>query len=576
METGILPPELRSIEQLFTPDAVFSVPRYQRNFAWGPDEAEELWDDAISAIDRKSDYFLGTIVLQKTEPARFEIIDGQQRLACLTMIFSAIRNVFLSSSDSRSEQIYLSFLGARDFTKQSSPQPKLILNRINNETFVKYVIESKSLEDIANALKPKSLHASNRLLLQAYKFLLERVTSGTISKGTEADQFLVPLIDCLRSSIKFITIPVTSAEDANLFFESLNARGKELAISDLVKNRLYYESEENLSRAEQLWENMETQLIRRPIPEYLRHYWIAKKADNKGLNVREKQLYRSISTYVKGKKSRALELLVDLSDSSHYYAMISDYRLWPDDEAYGSDLEESLKELRLFRVTQCNPLLLNGIQRFKSPKEITKTFRIVANFSFRYFIIGNQSPGNLERVSAKIALGIREGSLKAAKDIGEEFLSINPDKAFRSDFSLATIPPSRSQIARYFLSKLSNYMSRAAKKGGAEQVVNQDSKQVTLEHVLPQNFSTVWRSYFSRGVDPNDFVDRIGNLTLLTQKINSDAANSSFPEKKKIAFDHSSLPINAQFSKLTKWGESEIESRQAEMANVALEVWKIH
>lgn len=45
METGILPPELKSIEQLFTADAVFSVPPYQRSFAWGPDEIEELWED---------------------------------------------------------------------------------------------------------------------------------------------------------------------------------------------------------------------------------------------------------------------------------------------------------------------------------------------------------------------------------------------------------------------------------------------------------------------------------------------------------------------------------------------------
>src|SRR4051812_43006417 len=114
METGILPPELKTIEQLFTGDARYLVPPYQRSFAWGNDEVEELWDDVTSTVKRASEYFLGTIVLQKTGVNEFEIIDGQQRLACMTMMFSAIRNVFLAARDDRAEQVRVNFLGAKD------------------------------------------------------------------------------------------------------------------------------------------------------------------------------------------------------------------------------------------------------------------------------------------------------------------------------------------------------------------------------------------------------------------------------------------------------------------------------
>jgi uncharacterized protein with ParB-like and HNH nuclease domain len=63
MQNGILAPELKSIEELFAGDVHFSVPRYQRSFAWTADETEELWEDLISAVNRGGEYFLGTIVL---------------------------------------------------------------------------------------------------------------------------------------------------------------------------------------------------------------------------------------------------------------------------------------------------------------------------------------------------------------------------------------------------------------------------------------------------------------------------------------------------------------------------------
>ena len=575
MEKGILPPELNSIEQLFTPDAVFRVPQYQRSFSWGHDETEELWEDVLSSMKRKSEYFLGTVVLQTIGPSIYEIIDGQQRLTCLSMLFASIRALFKSADDPREERIFINFLGARDFTKDAQPKPKLVLNRTNNETFLQYVIRTELLEIIIEALKSKKLHESNKLLLEAYKYFLERVFTSSSERGVESESFIVSLINTLRSSLKFITIPVADSEDAHLFFESLNARGKELAISDLVKNRLYFEAGPQLQRAQDLWEQMENQLVNRPIPEYLRHYWIAKKADESLLNVREKHLYKTIADHVKDKETATIKLLSDITSSSKDYASINDIRLWPDDPFYGDEFEDSLKELQLFRVTQCNPLLLNAIQIYSRPKDIARVFKIVANFSFRYFIIGNQSSGNLERESAKIALGIRNGSISDPKDVGLAFLLINPDKTFQSDFSLASISPSRARMARYLLSKISNFMSASSSKTGGELITNPNAKSVTLEHILPLSLPSSWISTFPKEVVPSDYVHRIGNLTLLLKKTNSESADKSFLKKRELAFDISSLHINKMLSKNQKWTNVEIEKRQDELSMIALQVWKI-
>lgn len=573
MESGILPPQLRTIEQLFTGDTRLSVPPYQRNFAWGKDEVEELWEDILSAVDRKSDYFLGTIVVQEKGKNKFEIIDGQQRLTCLTMMFSAIRNAFKTNQDSsRAEQISTNFLGARGYSRDAIIEPKLVLNKNNNEVFVRHIIESDNLANIKVASRGKKSTESNKLLLEAYAFFLEKILGRVGSLGTQSDEFIVPLIDTLRSSVKLITITVMSGEDANLFFESLNARGKELAVSDLVKNRLFIEAGDQVVRAQSIWEKMETELIRRSLPEYLRHFWIAKKADSGNLIVREKQLYRLIAANVKNNPSNAIDLLMDFETSAHDYIKINDYNLWPDEDAYDREFEMSIDDLKLFRVTQCYPLLLNAIQVFDSPKNVTSVFRTVVNFSFRYFIIGNQSPGNLERETNKIAHGIRTGMLSSAKEVADAFRGINPDSTFRSDFSLATLTKARSKIARYMLGKLNNYLARQA---SGEEIVNPDAKQVNLEHVLPQSIPGAWTTHFSKSADPADYVYRIGNLTLLNRKINSNAGDQSFSDKRDIAFMPSSLPINQHFQSVNRWGEQEIEQRQNELAKIAVQVWSL-
>ena len=77
------------------------------------------------------------------------------------------------------------------------------------------------------------------------------------------------------------------------------------------------------------------------------------------------------------------------------------------------------------------------------------------------------------------------------------------------------------------------------------------------------------------GVNPADYVYRIGNLTLLTAKINRDAANKSFSDKKKMALTGSSLKINEFFRGVSTWGDQQIEQRQDGLAKTALEVWKL-
>ncbi|MFQ5853804.1 MAG: HNH endonuclease family protein, partial [Candidatus Binatia bacterium] len=72
-----------------------------------------------------------------------------------------------------------------------------------------------------------------------------------------------------------------------------------------------------------------------------------------------------------------------------------------------------------------------------------------------------------------------------------------------------------------------------------------------------------------------EYVDRIGNLTLLTAKVNEKIANQSFQKKKESAFKTSKLALNTDLKRAKKWGDKEIEKRQKEMAKLAVQIWEL-
>jgi uncharacterized protein with ParB-like and HNH nuclease domain len=88
------------ILKVFSNNFIFSIPKFQRPYAWTTEQAGELLDDFITfmgdsnePLDKLSPYFLGSIVLIKRDDPKSEIIDGQQRLTTLTILLSVLRSL---------------------------------------------------------------------------------------------------------------------------------------------------------------------------------------------------------------------------------------------------------------------------------------------------------------------------------------------------------------------------------------------------------------------------------------------------------------------------------------------------
>src|SRR5436309_4193467 len=142
------------IKKIFSDDFVFTIPRYQRAYAWTTEQSEELLQDLLRAlegahetIDDLAPYFLGSIVLIKGEEPDAEVIDGQQRLTTLTMLLSALRS--LIKSESKYAESLTGFLCEKGNVITGTPtRYRLRLRQRDAQFFQQYIQDAGGIEEL--------------------------------------------------------------------------------------------------------------------------------------------------------------------------------------------------------------------------------------------------------------------------------------------------------------------------------------------------------------------------------------------------------------------------------------------
>ena len=146
---------------------------------------------------------------------------------------------------------------------------------------------------------------------------------------------------------------------------------------------------------------------------------------------------------------------------------------------------------------------------------------------------------------------------------------IPDDAEFKEKFIVATV--STEKYARYYLRAIENQ-----KKGitSPELIVNSDPDVVNLEHILPKNPHKNWLNF-----DEDQVVSlnkRIGNLTLMQNKLNSEQGNDPFSQK-KIYFMSSDLWITKMIAdNYNDWTPDNIRDRQEKLADIAVQTWNLN
>ncbi|KOP26719.1 hypothetical protein AMR41_08855 [Hapalosiphon sp. MRB220] len=297
--------------------------------------------------------------------------------------------------------------------------------------------------------------------------------------------------------------------------------------------------------------------------KFIRHYWLSKY----GL-VTEKELYREIAKKLRT-SSEIFDFVNQLREAAEIYSAFenSQSSVW---DSYDSNLKKDIERLNLFKVSQCYSVLL-AAKECLTDELFPKVLRIIVILSFRYNVICKYNPSKLESAYCKTAKYIRDHNLKSAKPIFEQLKEFYPvDADFEKAFVDKSFTPSDTKLARYILSEINSYYM-----GHKELIANPNGTELNLEHILPQKPSDKWLVEFSN-TDPNQYIYRLGNMTLLDSSVNRKVGNNSFKEKSVKAFSNSQLDITKEILKCKIWGPKEIEERQDKMAKAACKIWSLN
>jgi hypothetical protein len=535
------------------------VPIYQRSYAWKEDEISDFWNDLKSAFTSdQPEYFMGTVVLSKEGVVgRDTIIDGQQRLATTTILLAAIRDEFRTRNDENRAAIVQSTYLAKSDLASGGQIPQLTLNSDDDTYFREVVINATPIANV------DIMHASHKLIAYALSTLRVRVKEVADAAGIAWPTKLTSWVGFLKERVRVITVEVPNEADAFLIFETLNDRGADLTIADLLKNYLFGRAGAQLDVVRDGWMlalgTLDISAENAVFTTFLRHYWSSRHGA-----VRERLLYKSIKDRVTT-DIQAVDFIVELQKAARHYAAIlsSENDFWAQK---GATVKDNVDTLNRLELEQNRPLLLAAMQHF-SEAELKKLLRAMVSWSVRGLIVGGIGGGTTEKTFCEAAMKIRAGDIQTADQVFDQLANIiATDDEFKSMFATARV--TRGVLARYYLNALERKAQGTAEP---ELVPNVNEEQVNLEHVLPKNATAAEWGQFSAD-ERKDHVDRLGNLCLLAKGPNGRIGNKSFAVKKPI-LSASALVLTKAAAANPTWTKGVVTKRQADLAELAVTTW---
>ncbi len=562
-KANLLKTETRSFLELIGNGKTYKVPRYQRDYSWGEEQWDDLWADITDILTRPDDrHYMGALVVEGQSDREFLIIDGQQRIATLSVLALAVlwhlrelaaRGTEREENTERARHLRARFIGEKDpaLLTESS---KLFLNATDDPFYQDYLVQLRAPPN------PRSLPVSNRALWRCFEYFRSRMAAEkAIANSGEALARL--LNEAVARQLLFILITVEDDLNAYTVFETLNARGLELSATDLLKNYLFArvrgkQDQEALGRR---WQRLVTTVRQDRFPEFLRYHLLCEVP-----KIRQQRLFKLVRDRVQT-GADVFDLMDQLEGRAELFAAAGDA-----DHGYWKDRPDALphvRELILFRVRQHIPVLFAGWQW--QPSEFVKLLKLISVFSFRYIIVSGLNPNDLEPMYHQLAKNILAGAISNPSQAYSAMRELFPsDDKFERDFSELSVETSGqpAKLTRYILCRLDN--------AGGGPVIDWNTDPGTIEHILPENPSAEWDA----SVAPDrqaQYAYRLGNLTLLEKRVNRDAGNRTFEQKLEL-YEQSQYRMTKALREHapSDWTVSAIEARQARMAARAKAIWK--
>ncbi|GAA9486237.1 DUF262 and DUF1524 domain-containing protein [Helicobacter pylori] len=523
----------------------FVIPIYQRVYSWEKEQCEQLWDDIIKigGNDKMNGHFIGSILyagVDDTHSSPLLIIDGQQRLTTITLLFIALRN---RSSDEVKRKKMESYLinSGNDGDKKF----RLILSESDKDTLLSLIDKDRR--------KPSE---PSLKIVENFKLFEEWIRKNTdkletIFKGLE--KLMVVEISLERGK-----------DNPQLIFESMNSTGKDLTQTDLIRNYILMglEPEKQEIFYKKYWRAMEEDFKQNEtlFNQFVRHYLTIK---TKIPNINK--VYEAFKRYQQERGIETEALLQDLQKYCGFFCQIA-FKKEAD-----KDLNKALSFLVDLEMDVIYPLLLELYSDYSdgvlSKADFIPIIALIESYICRRAVCGLGTNG-LNKIFPSFTKKINKDQY--LESIEAHFLSLEKttgkfpkDSEFKDSF--ITIDFYKFKKNKYFLERLENF--------DTNEPVN--TQKCTIEHIMPQELTEEWERDLGENFQAihDKYLHTIGNLTLTGY--NQEYSNKSFQEKRGMekGFKQSRLMLNESLKNLESFGEEKIKKRANDLADLALKIW---
>lgn len=551
--------ECRLIEYMEGSKKRFIIPVYQRNYDWKTENCKQLFDDLIKVIkNNRRSHFFGSVVSVYEPSGRnteFLVIDGQQRLTTVSLLFLAMYNlinneVLFPQEASLGKQIYEDFL----VDKYQPQDTRIKLKPVKNDQKA----FGKLFDSVEEHIRGSNLTAN-------YNYFYDRIQKQEIT--------IDELFDAI-CSLEIINITLNNADNPQLIFESLNSTGLDLSEGDKIRNFILMglPAKEQDEYYNKYWNRIE-ECTKYDVSSFVRDYLSVKQLAIPS----QKRIYISFKEYIEQAALMPEDLLKDL------LAYAKRYEILVNGGAKNKALDACIYRLNRLETTVTRPFFLEVLRLYDENKldisQVTDVFLITENYLFRRNIC--DLPTNALN---KIFLMLHRETIRydgTNVNYVEKFkytLLSKKEKArfpdedeFAAGFTEKQVYQMNSKNKIYILERLENYGTAEDK----DVYGHCDDGIYSIEHIMPQHLTPAWVKELGDDYEQIHelWLHRIANLTLTAY--NSKYSNSTFEEKKtmKNGFEESGIRMNTYIAKKDKWTLAEIEERNQYLMGRALEIW---
>lgn len=600
------------------------VPLFQRQYVWSKEQQwEPLWEDIsrkfVEYIDGRKDapvHFLGAMVLdQKQTPTthveKRQVIDGQQRLTTLQIFLSSFRDFCIANNcEDIANECNTFILNKGMMADTTIDKFKVWPTQLDRDQFSAVISAGSGAElKIKYPLRYKKYARkpdSRPRMVEAYFFFSEQIETFFIGNATDTPlapdtPLSIRLDECfqaLKNAFRVVVIDLDQDDDAQVIFETLNARGEPLLPADLLRNFIFLRAGRRGEPQEELyntyWRRFDDNFWRvmvkqgrlfRPRSDLFMQHFLASRQT---VDIPIKHLFVEYKFWIDHKTpfSTVKDELAELARQGDDFRRIIEPKI-------GDTIQPLATFLDTFDIRTSYPLLLSLFDVAISDEEWVKFSSILESYLLRRAVCGYTTK-NYNRVFLTLTRILRRDGMthtnlskQLTQQTGEssEWPTDEQFKeAWRSKHAYLNL--NNPKIV-YILRRLSeSYLSCKTEILSIE-------GQLTVEHILPQNWIEHWplpdgqKGFTSQELWDAEVTDTravatrkriatlqtIGNLTILTQSLNSAASNSAWSKKKPELLSHSLLPINQHLHNYNVWDETTIAQRGDELFERALELW---